>query len=1028
MKKQLAVFAILAVLSGNCEEAPDFSAAFDAMWSLGVAEFKEGLLVKAEPQIDADSIRESVQLQMMSMGREGLWPRLQGSGSQPEATHWLIDSNRAGGITLLGAFGRVTRGYDAAAVQKVPAGENLPSFKIKVCDLKKDAALVERALDNVLTEKEEQAGKKRQSYRLRMMQSDQSQLLYALTAMYKAGHQEDAGRLAQKLLKSSDDPEEVISGVIGQMGMLQYQEIMSELSAGRSTFAAAVKKIDTLLERFGEEWKGYDAARSIRDDMARYDRTKPPAEIPGISAQEQQLAKDLVTGISITNQFERDVFALCGSSDYNWLYDAPVAAKAAERSVILRIVAGGIKSIPLLAAMCEEQTLTALMRGGEGDFSSLRMMRHSFRSDSGTEKMQRQELPGPMTRGEFAVALLSGVVPQAGAQDNPYARRGQEAADPAEVKKSALDFYNKNKDKSPVELAFSQLQNSEKPDESAFLFVARASQTDEALARKIEALLLEQLGKGDDDSSSFALLALMRIYCRIKGEAAADFVHRAGVKMGLEVKEGAAVDEKPEKVAAADEMYASKSVSGQDYARKMQEQHYKSLKQMTVRKDAGTAKPGDFKAVLDTWGTKKIDRENYMELTSTAQDLSLMISGGADVVAMYGDVLDAALKVSDAGQRANYIMLMGVMMLAERMKEMPAGMFGLGGRAQERSKLEAMLAQREEHEEEKPKQPELSPSAYKVSLHAEKWRKLVQDDRPFPDLFGQGSMTGVETMGDMVLLMLCQMNYANEFHSLMGLPPQRVSKLLRAAGEHILQGKEAGEFKWPESGALADEDLGKLAARVKQLKPEEVQKFLEQDISDSEYIAMERVIAADQSLIAVLAPYAAQIRSVDITTNVAGSVAGVTKKFKNQKMSAALLKQAHTALCRDVDLVQGQDTTITLMRSGGWLNGWSVKASASAGEDLFMSSLKDMLGDDVDLAAAKKNKIIFISFTDDGDQCICRLAPDGVLSLIDGEEFAGIKGEEKADLWKALDSVINGQGEQFEEGYAMPVVINLYLP
>ncbi|MDD2600688.1 MAG: hypothetical protein PHO37_15950 [Kiritimatiellae bacterium] len=1026
MRKQFVCFMVLLALGGNCEEAPDFSAAFDAMWSLGAAEFKEAVLVNAEPQIDRDSGSRDILFQMRDMtSGEGIWPRLQGVNSQPDATHWLIESNRAGRITLLGTFGQVTEGYDASVVKQAKAGENLPSFKIKICDLKQDVDLVESALDKTLKEKEEQAGKKRRTYRLSMMPQNQSQLLYALTAMYKAGHKEDAGRLTQKLLQSSDTPEKIIVGVISQMGMQQYQTIMRELQGGGGTFAATVKRIDDLLERFGEEWKGYAAVKSIRDDMAKYDSTKPPVEIQGLSATEQQIAADLVTGISITNQFERDIFELCGSPAYNWLYDALAAAKAGERSVVLRIVGGGMKSIPLLAALCEDQTLTTLMRGGEGGFSSRRMIRHSFSSDSGDGEMQRRDLPAPVTRGEVAVALLSGVVPQAGGQDNPYAQRGSVDADPAEVKKSALAFYNANKDKPLVDLAFSQLKDAERVNEAAFLFVAKTSRTDEDLSKKLEALLLEKLGRGDEGGSSYSMLSLMQVYCRIKGEAASDFVRQAGVKLGLEVEGEPPVEKKEEQAKDDDQMYVSKSGSD-DHMKKYKEQIYKSLKQMTAKKGDEKVKPGDFKTVLDEWGTKKIDMENYMELASTAQDISLMISGGAEVASMYGDVLDAALKVQDVNKRSNYIILMSFMMLAERMKDMPDGMFGFGGRSQERSELETLLSQSEEKKDAQPKQLEFSSPTYEVSTHAEKWRKLMQDERPFPDMFGQGSESGVETMGDMMMMMACQMSYTDGLHSLMGLPPKRISKLLRVASEHILSGKEPAEFKWPESDALGAAEVDQLAARVKKLKPDEVDNFLEQAISDSEYLAMASVVAKDKTLIPLLAPYAAEVRSVDVATNVADTVANVTKKFKNQKMSATLLKQAHKAICRDVDLAKGQDTTITLMRSRGWLNGWSMKSSAGA--NMYMSSLKDMLEDEVDFDEAKQSKTIFVSFTIDGDQCLCQLTPDGVLSRIKGEEFAGIKGEQQADLWKALDSAINSLGEQREGGYVEPVMITLYLP
>lgn len=288
-------------------------------------------------------------------------------------------------------------------------------------------------------------------------------LLFAVQ-IHLSGDTETANQLAGALFQTIDDNTAVIDLAVNMMAEHEYQGICSTLyeSADWDGFLTGLKGV---LQKYPRGWKNRPAVDMLAARVAARSHTPVPQTIEGIEIDaeahalvtrltekpEGEVSDDSIRNLAEEYGIDPDQLSsdqrqallralMMGAGSHNqgrpWLLEVPEVKESS--SVSERIKALGMRALPALAAVVEDETLTLHPNSGSESYGGF--------SEEGPETLYRN-LSRPSTRGELACQLLQSVIP---VQSDPY--QSVEVS-PDMLRELALDLWRRHKDSPTFEIA-----------------------------------------------------------------------------------------------------------------------------------------------------------------------------------------------------------------------------------------------------------------------------------------------------------------------------------------------------------------------------------------------------------------------------------------------------------------------------------------------------------------------------------------------------------------------------------------------
>jgi len=458
---------------------------------------------------------------------------------------WLISENKDDKSVLISATGRTLELVDQknfmkkqeaearsnavvqAAVAKKGDGKlfsMMSSFRVNQgdqvgswipVDLSRDLAKATAYIDKKI--KAKAAGGREMRYDSFLQSDESSGMLFILAAFaWQNGMTQEANLLAGRLFTLVGDSRKVIVGALNVMADAQ-------LAATADTFRKTGDwniyhdAVVALVKKYPSGWRKAGAAQLLADRLqVRAAMVQPPA-VTGedLSEEDRQLAAALV---SATNQTGMPIW-----SGQLWILPPAKAMRMVkDDSVIGRIKARGVKSLPLLIALANDETLCPLRRSDVG--MPITYTSYSS-SDSGRPEAERtqtyyKQMDRPLTRGELAQGLLA---PLCRCEEN--VRHGESEVAPEEVIEGAKQVYGVLKNLPPAGWASHFLKNGDQNQKQAAIGYMLENDF-ETNAPVIEAFLLTP---PSDETGAMMMgygNGLAQQYVQKRGEKAADFVEK----------------------------------------------------------------------------------------------------------------------------------------------------------------------------------------------------------------------------------------------------------------------------------------------------------------------------------------------------------------------------------------------------------------------------------------------------------------------------------------------------------------------
>jgi hypothetical protein len=390
--------------------------------------------------------------------------------------------------------------------------EGLGSGTWTSVDLSRDLVKATAFLDKKI--KAKAAGGREMRYDDFMRSDEPAGVLFLFAAFaWQNGKVQEANALVGRLFTLVGDSRKVI---VGALNVLADGQLAAAADDFRKTgdWTAYHTAVAGLLKKYPAGWRKAGAVKLLAARLqARSAMPEAPAVTgEGLGEEDLKLAAALA---SATNQ--------AGMQMWNgqlWILPQPKAMRfMKDDSVIGRIKARGVKSIPLLIALVPDETLCQLRRNDSGMSSYM-----SFSGDDASvseedrARLVYNQMDRPMTRGEIARTLLAPLSPR-----DENARQLEGDADPEEVIEGARKVYEAVKNLPPASLAQYYLKNGDQSQKQAAISAMVASDV-ESNAPVIEAFLLTP--PTEDASEHMMGNGFVQQYVQKRGEQAAEFVEK----------------------------------------------------------------------------------------------------------------------------------------------------------------------------------------------------------------------------------------------------------------------------------------------------------------------------------------------------------------------------------------------------------------------------------------------------------------------------------------------------------------------
>ena len=268
----------------------------------------------------------------------------------------------------------------------------------------------------------------------------------------KHGYKAEANKIIELLFAHADDRRKVIMQVINSIADTAYAETYADFRE-KNDWKAFDKALDDLLAKFAMGWKMAPAVKRLSAAVKKRVASPkpPPLEAEGLTEEDGALAAELAT---TTGQYMAGLlFRVPGGN--LWILspaEIPKGMKPADVHVIDRIMARGMKSVPLLLALLRDEHLTEMdLRESSGYGYSPHRFHHSWEDapiDAQRLNQLYNQMARPATRADVAARLLHPLLLQ-----DQRGRRHVDISDREGLYQECKEWYDNHGRKTTIELA-----------------------------------------------------------------------------------------------------------------------------------------------------------------------------------------------------------------------------------------------------------------------------------------------------------------------------------------------------------------------------------------------------------------------------------------------------------------------------------------------------------------------------------------------------------------------------------------------
>ncbi len=825
---------------------------------------------------------------------------------------WLISENKEGKSLLVTTSGRTLELFDRKTVQKRAQAEAISnavarsSAKGQVAgtthplsdeseptgswtpkDLSRDLAKATAFVEKKLQAKA--AGGRAMRYDSFIRSDEAPGALFLLAALaWQNGKVQEANALAGALFTLAGDSRKVILGAVNVMADAQLAGTVDAFQATHD-WAAYQASVDALLKRYPAGWRNAGAAKMLAERLqTRAALTTPPAIVgEGLDATDRALADALAmeTGAAESRG---------GSGDFWFLPPAKSERAMKDDSVIGRIRARGLQSVPLLLALAGDETLCPLRRNDVG----MSTRYSSYDSEQPEEERTLQsyrDMDRPQTRGEIARHLLEPLC----RQEQNEQHSAEEVA-PEEVVEAAREAYATLKTVPPADLAGHFLKTGDDRQKQAA--IAYMLQNDVATnAPVIEAYLLEP---PSDEREYFRMghgNGSVMQYVQKRGEAAAAFVEKyAAMREKIELPAGMAGNE--------------------EFVKQKKKQAETEIKRLRA-----LVKKADLSEVIASLVAADDDDEGAMMAYGTLGNLPAATAVPA--------LLAAAVQATNVHARSRVLQMMPML----RLSGMEAGMEQEMEAMESPEAMEAMMKQLAEK------------NKVSIGTNAPAWRILLADTRAMPK---GGRFDGDEsamTIADLAAVSIdtlygnaSPMDQYSRRSGIANLRPEATLCIMRARAEARLAGKPEDELpKMPSADEVSAARRKAIETDLSQATPLTLGKILD-GLTDAESLYLAEAADENEAVMKALSLPSRRILSVKTDATLPKDEVARLKKLDGALVSTNVIAELRECCRRQ--LVRGTPLVVSLA-SAGLGRGLSIKVEhADKSSDRMYSGYLSAMG------------------------------------------------------------------------------------
>lgn len=731
-------------------------------------------------------------------------------------------------------------------------------------DLAKATAFVEKKI------KAKSAGGREMRYDSFLRSDGPAGSLFLLAAFaWQNGKVDEANLLVNRLFELLGNSRKVI---VGALNIVADSQLAATTDAFRTSgdWTAYHAAVSDLVKKYPTGWRQAGAAKLLADRLQARAALKdpPPVAGEGLDDEDRKLAAALV---SETNAPTATMSMWGGQL---WILPPPRTARPAgmagtkDETAIGRIVARGVKSIPLLIALASDNTLCPLRRNEVGLSVYQSYSEDSRQSDAERAEALYSMMDRPLTRGEIARSLLTPLCRRdENAEQAMFGRGGAEEFSTDGVK----EMYAAIKSLDAAALPKYFLEKGDPNQKQAA--VGYMLQNDvESNAPVIEAFLLTPPSDESGQMMMYMGGGMAQQYVQKRGDKAADFVEKyAAMRQKVELPAGMADNE--------------------DYVKEMKKQaerEIKSLRAMVKKQDLAQA--------ISELANAGNENEAMMTAYTTLSKQKPEVAVPA--------LLSVAVKTTNAAVRARILQQMPMLRysgMQESMEESMAAGAEVDGEAVMRNFA--------------------NKNRLNIGTNAADWKLLLADTRAMPaqGLFGMpgGEWTIADVAASSIEALYGDITAMEQFGRRPGvgnLKPEIMFKITRDRAAARLEGKAEEQLpKYPTADDVPAERRKAIEAEAVKAKPAEMKALLAK-LTDAETLYFAELESENADVRKATAPLSRIIGSVKTPADLPAEEAAKLRKLEGAAVSTNAIAEMRE-VCRR-QLAAGKAVTVTLSSAG----------------------------------------------------------------------------------------------------------------
>ncbi len=855
--------------------------------STNVQDYSQGFRAFIRLGLPDNSKAKYVKLNSYSGNHDNMSSRLY--EIQLSGNAWLLSENKDDKSTLLSAVGRSLELFDqktfmkkqeveakSNALAQATAGKKGDGKVFSAtrlyradqwgqignwtpADLSRDLAKATAYLDKKI--KAKAAGGREVQYDGFLQSDEPAGLLFIFAAFaWQNGMTQEANILAGRLFTLVGDSRKVIVGALNVMADAQLTEAMENFRK-TGDWNAYHNDVTKLVKKYPAGWRKVGAAQLLADRLqVRASMAQPPVVTgEGLGEDDQKLAADLVAA---TNRPGMNMW-----SGQLWIFPPPKAMRMMkDDSVLGRIKARGVKSIPLLLALANDETLCSLQRGDLG----LPVVYSYSSNDAGKPEAERardyyMQMERPLTRGEISRALLT---PLCRRELNAHHNETEVA--PEEVVEGVKKIYEVLKDLPVSGLASYFLKNGDQNQKQAAISYMIESDV-ASNAPVIEAYLLTPPAEEEGMQMMGYESGFAQQYVQKRGEKAAEFVEKyLAMKKKIELP--------------------ARFAENEEYAKQMKKQAEREVKllQSLVKKQDLTT------TVADLANSSKGDEGAMMAYTAL---------GRQPPAKAVPALLAVVVQNTNVAVRVRILQMMP-MLRYSGMQEAEQGEMA-------DAEPEAMEAAMKKLAEK---------NKLNINSNAADWKILMADTRLVPGAaYSGGGYTYMiaDLAADAIESLYADTSPAEQYShrgEYANLNPEVRMKVSRARAVARLEGKSVDQLpKFPSPDDVTAERRKVIEADVLKATPAALGAMLDQ-LNDSEIAYLTEAAKDNEAITKALAPLSRRIATVKVMTGLP-----VPEATRIQKLAGTMVGTNAIIEMRELckrQLATGSVVAVTLSSSG----------------------------------------------------------------------------------------------------------------